>query len=584
MLEKMGRNDKLKGNLSRMRILGVALLAAAGGSLLVPLLAKDAGATVSLKNGNFFLSYTDFVYPGGFVPKVERIYNSKSSYTTGMFGPGWGFEYEAYLNVSADGSVVVHEYGGGAENRFDPAAFNQAELDKAVDVIIAAARKAGAVASQEGVDSYRRRLKADANYRNEEWEKYRRTGKVQARQLAVGTKLQSNHYSYQFITRTQGGYVRSFETGKSEYYNDAGKLVRIQDKNGNFIALSYNEEGHLDKIVDNFNRRMFFHFNTKGRVDSIEGENNQKASYQYDGKGMLSQSKDTNGNVFGFKYDTSTNDLVPNMTEVTYKDGTNVKISYYGADKNESVRTYKDRDGTISEYTYTTNPSDAGNITVAMLVKGADGKKISSSKYEYFLRHKSDGEEWQYKLISTIDGDRTEATYNECCGLPLLINHNGEETSFQYDTKGHVVKKATPNEVTELSYDPTVGKVSKVLKYSKTDKKRVQWSMFKYDPKGNLIQATNSDRKIVRLFYNRNGLINNMVDQDRRQIAFKYDENGHPIQITDPALGTITVSYNNSGEIKKVESTAGRKIAVQVTSAFQNLLDIIRPAGVTLSF
>jgi hypothetical protein len=44
------------------------------------------------------------------------------------------------------------------------------------------------------------------------------------------------------------------------------------------------------------------------------------------------------------------------------------------------------------------------------------------------------------------------------------------------------------------------------------------------------------------------------------------------------------VTYGNSGEIKKVDSPAGRKIAMQVSSAFQNLLEIVRPAGVSLSF
>ena len=75
------------------------------------------------------------------------------------------------------------------------------------------------------------------------------------------------------------------------------------------------------------------------------------------------------------------------------------------------------------------------------------------------------------------------------------------------------------------------------------------------------------------------------MDQNKRRIGFKYNENSKPVEITDPALGTITVSYTNSGEIKKVDSTSyGRTIALQVTSAFQNLLDIIRPAGVSLSF
>jgi YD repeat-containing protein len=561
----------------------VTFMTAAGAVVLAAALAGGvASANVSLRNGNFFMSYTDLVYPGGFDPKIERIYNSKSNYTAGMFGPGWGFEYEAYLAVSADGSVVVHEYGGGAENRFNPNAFNQAEFDKAVGVIYGAAKATGMLASETQAESYKKHLKNDAMFRSEEWEKFRRAGKLQARQLPVGTRLVSNRFSYEFITRTKDGYVRSYETGKTEYYNDSGKLVRVQDKNSNFIALSYSGEGKLEKIVDNFNRRMLLHFNTQGRVDSIEGDNNLKSTYEYDKSGMLAKSKDSSGGTYTYKYDQIV--PVPNMTEIGYADNTNVKISYYGNDKNESVKSYKDRDGTLSEYAYTANTADPGNFSVAVTVKGTDGKKISASKYEYFLRHKADGEEWQYKLATTIDGDRTETTYNECCGLPLLINHNGEETAFEYDTKGHVVKKATPNEVTELAYDATAGKVSKVVRYPKADRKHVSWSTFKYDGKGNLVEAVNSDRKMVKLFYDRNGRISNMVDQNRRQIAFKYNENSKPIEITDPTLGSITVSYNNSGEIKKVESTAGRKIAVQVTSAFQNLLDIIRPAGVSLSF
>jgi len=186
--------------------------------------------------------------------------------------------------------------------------------------------------------------------------------------------------------------------------------------------------------------------------------------------------------------------------------------------------------------------------------------------------------------VTTIDGDRTETVYNECCGLPLMIKRGTQETSFEYDTKGHVTKKETPTEMTELAYEPKVGKVSKVTRYSKTDKKNVKWSTFEYDGKGNLVFAKNSDKRGVRLFYDQNGRISSMVDQNKRRIDFKYNENSKPVEIRDPQLGTIRVTYSNSGEIKKVESTAGRKIALQVTSAFQNLLDIIRPAGVSLSF
>ncbi|MBC7691392.1 MAG: hypothetical protein H7222_06445 [Methylotenera sp.] len=540
---------------------------------------STAHANVSLKNGNFFIGYTDIVYPGGFEPKIERVYNSKTPYN-GMFGWGWGNEYEVYMSVSADGSVVVNEYGGGAQNRFNPVAFKENELNAAVDNIAQTAQKLGVAGSADQLDSYKKHLKSDATFRNEEWQKFKAQGKIQARVLPTGTQLQSNRFSYQYITKVVDGYVRSFDSGKLEKFSNDGRLVRISDKNNNFIDLTYGKEGKLSKIVDNFNRKIYFTFNTHGQVEKIQGENNKEASYKYNDMGELVFTKDTDSSVYTYKYGS---DKRHNMVEIGYSDKTSMQLAYYGRDDHENVKSVKDRDGTRTEYTYE-KASDKGHSKVAVAVKGSDGKVVSSSKYEYYVKSKADGEEWTYKMLTNLDGDITETTYNECCGLPLLIKRGGEETAFEYDTRGHVTKKSTPTDVTELAYDAKVGKVTKVSRYSKGDKKQNNWSTFQYDEKGNLVFAKNSENKGVKLFYDTNGRIKSMVDQSKRRIDFKYNENSKPIEITDPALGSITVSYANSGEVKKVESTAGRKIAMQVTSAFQNLLDIIRPAGVSLSF
>ena len=538
-----------------------------------------AQANVSLKNGNFFIGYTDVVYPGGFEPKVERVYNSKTPYN-GIFGWGWGNEYEVFLTVSADGSVVVNEYGGGAQNRFSPGAFNVQELDKAVNMLAEAAQKVGSVGSADQLASYKKHLKSDANFRNEEWQKFRAQGKLQARQLAVNTQLHSNRFSYQAVTKVADGYVRSFDSGKTEKFDDTGRLRKISDKNGNFIELSYSKDGKLEKVLDNFNRKMFFVFNNHGKVEKIQGENGKEATYKYNDIGELVFSKDVDGNSYAYKYDTAKRH---NMIEIAYADKSTMQMRYYGFEKQESVKSIKDRDGTVTEYSYDKG-KDQGHSIVGVNVKGSDGKAVSTSQYDYYIKAKADGEEWTYKMATSLDGDRTETTYNECCGLPLIIKRGTEETAFEYDSKGHVTKKVTPSDVTELSYDPTVAKVTKVVRYSKTNKKDNRWSTFKYDPKGNLLFAKNSENKGVQLFYDANGRIKSMVDQDRRRIDFKYNENSKPVEISDPALGSITVTYTNSGEVKKVESSAGRKIALQVTSAFQNLLDIIRPAGVSLSF
>ncbi len=89
-------------------------------ALVVILMTSMASAGVNLKNGNFYISYTDIVVPGGSKKlEITRTYNSKST-EVGWFGFGWGSEYETRLEFSADGSVVIHEHGSGAKTRFTP--------------------------------------------------------------------------------------------------------------------------------------------------------------------------------------------------------------------------------------------------------------------------------------------------------------------------------------------------------------------------------------------------------------------------------------------------------------------------------
>ncbi|NDD90907.1 hypothetical protein EBZ37_02315 [bacterium] len=542
------------------------------GMLLLPL----AEARVTLKNGNFFRAYTDIGYTLGAEPKIERVYNSKTNYK-GIFGPGWGNEYEVRLTVSADGSVVVQEYGGGADNRFTPKIINAAELETSI-AKIAELKK---FASRKALDDYKQKLRGDPILRNNEWQALVDAGKMQAKQLPVGTQLMSNKFAYQVVTRLKDGYQRSFDTGKVERFDEKGRLTRVSDKNGNFIDLTYSREGRIEKLVDNLNRKLFFTFNSRGLLEKVQGEDAAEASYKYNSLGQLEESKDAKGTVHKYRY---TTDGYNNLTEVLYDDKTTVKVSYYGNDKFQSVKTLKERDGTLNEYDYVLDPRDPSHLTSSVTVKDSEGKTFSQQKYEYFFKYKSDGEEWTYKLISENDGEKSETIYNECCGLPLQIKRGNDETSFVYDTKGRVVRKTTPSEVTDLSYDPKAGKVAKVVRNSKTDKKLSSWSQFQYDARGNLVFAKNSDKKGVKLFYDNSGRIRTLVDQDRRRLDFKYDQNSRPVEITDPKLGTIKVFYKSSGgEIEKVDSAAGQKVAVQVTTAFQNLLEIIRPAGVSLT-
>lgn len=550
---------------------------------LITALNLIAFANVSLKNGNFFIGYTDVVYPGGFEPKLERVYNSKSNYY-GMFGWGWGCDLEVYLEMSGDGSIVVHEYGGGAQNWFRPAHSNDSQIKALIEKIIAAAQETDTIKTATEIEIYRRKLLDDEGFRLSELNKYRGKGLIAEQSIPVGTVLFSNKFSYQYIKKIRDGYIRQFDNGRVETFNDKGSIVRVADKNGNYIIFGYDAKGRYNRVTDNLGRQMLLSFNDRGLLEKLTANDGRTTEYRYNDKNQLIYSKDVDSNIYEYDYDRR-----HNMTRILYTDKTTMEMTYYGVDKKEHIRTVKERDGTLTLYTYENKQPEpqVSYLGIGVKVSASDGGVISESKYEYFVKRKENGAEWTQRMITTLDGDKTDTEYTEI-GLPLVIRRNGEETRFTYDPKGHVTRKETPWEITEMQYNDVVGKVSYVSKTSKSDANRKSWSKFSYSPEGNLLYAENSDGMKITLLYDEIGRISSMKTNENKAIEFEYNKNSKPIvirlKIDDKPFGEITVKYTASGEIEKVDSTAGRKIALEVTSAFQHLLDIIRPAGVNLSF
>jgi YD repeat-containing protein len=556
------------------------------------LLIHAMKAEVSLKNGNYFMGNTDISFPGGFELKIERVYNSKTSFK-GLFGQGWGNGYEVYLTVAGDGSALVHEYGGGADNRFDSPGLSADQVAKVADQILEAAQSRGDVTGAANLEAFRTKLIGDVYVRQKYWDDYVGKGLLQPRIIPVGTKLLSTRFSYQNITVTSDGYRRDFDNGRIEFFRKDGKLRQVGDKNGNFISFNYAVPGQI-VMSDNYQRSLALTKNDRGLVTRIEGSDGRTCSYRYNDLDELVYVEDAAGDIYTYEYDSLKRH---NMTKSTFPDKTTQLIDYYPREEFENVKSIVDRDGTLTEYAYNIDPNNGHHLTVSVKVSGssnADGKRpvISTSSYEYFELVKTSGETYTFRMVTTIDGDRTETTYN-LDGLPTRIERGKEVTSFVYDDKGHVTHKETSNEITVLTYDPAVSKVTSVHVTEKPSGKLLSDSHFTYDTKGNLLNAT-SGATTIKLQYDSRGRIQRLDPSAGGSIQFDYNQNSKPVKITVLAHGdedgksipemSIDVEYTEDGQIEKVDSTAGRAAALQVTSAFQNLLDVIRPAGVSLSF
>lgn len=532
-------------------------------ALTTLIVASFAQAGVNLKNGNFYISYTDIVVPGGGKKlEITRTYNSKST-EVGWFGFGWGSEFETRLEVSADGSIIVHEHGSGAKTRFTP--------KTAIDPIAASTKivnemKKKTALSEKAAGELIQKLASNAELRHT----YAQNFGVQAT-VAPNTVLYSNDRGPQELKVLKEGYSRSHGDGRVDLFTTDGKLVKITDKSGYFVGFSY-KDGKLDSIKDSQAKQIFFSWYPGGLVKEIWSAGDKKALYKFQDQDLV-YSKDVGDNVYEFGYDKS-----HNLNSISYADKTKMKLVY--DPKTFFVTQVSDRNGEVTKYQYGSNPSKPDDHYWTIVTKsGFDGKPVAN-RYEYEIKVKPDGSRYTYRILTEINGIRTETLYADN-SLPVKIARGTHVTNFEYNADGLLTKKtSSKGDFVNIEYDQKINKISKVVNNEGT-------TSFEYDPKGNLTKAFNNAGKTVFLIYDSKGKISKMVDQEssseRRVLAFKYNALGKPVEIEMEKVGKINVAYDNYGEIKKVESSAGHKMALQVTQAFQNLLTIVKPAGVNLN-
>ncbi len=584
---------------------------------LFSLSSPDARALVATGNGNYFISFSDLEHEAplsAFQLKMQRSYNSRSQFR-GAHGYGWGSGQEAYGLPSGDGSFVIQENGGGDKTRFSPQEFSKAELTKQVDRLVETWAKQEKAPSSK-LQEKRAELMADADARDN---LSRSLGIFP--DLPIGTKLYSTQRGdKQVVSVIKGGFVREYGDGKQELFNvkvdvtdqdidgrrrrvlkgvlkvsrlvdpvrkaqvfyeydKKGRLTLITDKKTQVLRLRYTDDSEtamVAEVTDAKGRRATYKYCETGGVAYHSGKKC--------GAGDLVESRDAIGGVYTYQYD-----ALHNLTRLGFpKNGKPnqefEEIAYWPvqSEGRGGVRSVKNRNGTLVEYKYWQDPKDADSHYRTELKTVMSGGRSVQTSYEYFEKARADGSRYRYKMVAVVDGEKTETIYNECCGQPLQIQGPEGKTKFEYfEGTGLPKERDSPIDNVRWEYHPKFhGKITKVTVSEKANK-AVRSSEFQYDEKnGQLAKARTSDGKGIVLMYDGQGRISYMVDQDKRKITFKYTNGSKPAEITQDGVGSIHVAYDKSGNIADVRSKGGRQIAISVAAAFQNLLEIIKPAGI----
>ncbi|MEZ0392221.1 MAG: DUF6531 domain-containing protein [Pseudobdellovibrionaceae bacterium] len=536
--------------------------------LSATLLSFQALSVVDMKNANFANSWVDLEVPGsGYDLKITRTYNSKSLFD-GLFGFGWCSDFETKIEQTAEGNLKLTECGAGQEVFFTPREFGRKEIDKTIAQIIAKVR-AAKKADEKTLKSMAEDMISDHDLRS----KFAFAYKV-AVPVKDGTQFFANGREVENITLAKGVYTRNLPDGSFMRFTKDGHLTHMYDKNGNYLKLDY-DGGLLKEIVDNNGRKLSFKYYTNKKVKSITGPNSLNVEYKFNNINDLSWMKNAWNNVYTYEYD----DL-HNLTKATFPDKTFVALTY--DKKNDWVTSFTDREKCTEKYQYEFDSKDPRMHYWSTVKKTCGKEVVNESKHEFWYSIRKDGQYYLSRVASTVNGNATDITYHEAFGKPTAIRRNNERFTFDYYSNGQVKTKNSDTSKLTFTYDTKSGKVSEVVSNYMNEKGKVtatRKAEFKYDGKGNLTFAQNTDGQKVTMTYDQRGRIASITDQAKKIVKIEYEERfGKPALVTRPGLGTIKVTYKANGEIDKVNSAEGPSVAMQVASTFNNLLDVIAPA------
>lgn len=544
-------------------------------SLSLFLFATKSYAIVDMNSASYSNLWTDLEVPGsGYELKVTRAYKSRTLFN-GMFGFGWCSPFETKLEPTSEGNIKISECGDGQEIIFSPREIVRKDIENTISLII----------SKMKADAKNKSLSADYYKRlNEDLfeDDFRRSELAAQYKIAVpikeGTKFMANGREVENVVFNKTYYTRNLPDGSYQRFDMQGHLIYSYDKNSNFLKYDYDKD-LLVSVEDNNARKLFFKYYPNKKVKMITGPNGITSEYKYNSQEDLIWNKNayakSDKDVYTFEYNE-----FHNLIKSTWPDKTSIVLKYDNI--KDWVVSFTDRDKCLESYKYEFSEKDPKLHYWSSVTKTCGKEVVAKNRYEFWHKSLPTGEIVLTRVLTSVNGSTTDVSYHPVYGKAISIKKNNNVVNFEYYPDGLVKSKESNDVKIEYTHDPTTKKVATVKNSVMNEKGKVisvVTTSFKYDAKGNLIFAENSDGQKITMTYDLKGRIATITDQAKKVVKIEYEERyGKPALVTRPGLGAIKVSYKANGDIQTIDSSEGPTVAAQVASTFSNLLDIISPA------
>ncbi|AGH96591.1 DUF6531 domain-containing protein [Pseudobdellovibrio exovorus] len=533
-----------------------------------------AHALVDMNSASYSNVWTDLQVPGnGYDLKVMRAYKSRTLFN-GMFGFGWCSTFETKLEVISEGNIKISECGDGLEIVFSPREITRKDVDTTIAQIIARMKVDPKlkILSQDYWKKLSDELVENSDKRSSLAAQYKVLVPVKE-----GTRFLANGREVENVVFNKTHYTRNLSDGSYQRFDLQGRMTHNYDKNGNFLRFTYDQD-LLTQLEDNNARKLSFRYFPNKKVRQITGPNGLTSEYKYDSKENLVWNKNawakTDKDVYTYEYNE-----FHNLTKATWPDRTSITIRYDNI--KDWVVGFTDRDKCVENYKYEFSPTNAKFHYWSSVVKTCGKDVVARNRYEFWHKQLPSGQVVLSRVLTNTNGSTTDITYHDIHGKATSIKKNNDKVIFDYFPDGLIKTRESAISKVEFTHDAATKKVAsvKTTVFDKGKAVSVIQTVFRYDNKGNLIYAENTDGQKINMTYDFKGRIATITDHAKKVVRIDYEERfGKPSVVTRPGLGTIHVSYKPNGEIAKVDSAEGPSVASQVASTFSNLLEVIAPA------
>lgn len=314
-----------------------------------------------------------------------------------------------------------------------------------------------------------------------------------------------------------------------------GRLLKLQDFNGNVVQLQWNQAvGVLTQVVDSVNGTYKLNYNAGYQLTNVT-YGQWQVNFSYDTTNRLISKSITNAaGLYGavnttWQFQYGTNGLLSRIVDP--RGNTNIVVQYdqYGRQTNLTDALNR---ATITHY------GVPGNRQITHIDPATNSWIETYDRKGHILAQ-------QDPLTNT-----TRYTYDDHGNRVSITEPLGWATFFGYDDRANVIAKTNAmGETTTWSFHPFYNKaVQKITQQPQDEQGWTNWTnYYAYDASGNLTNHADALGILVSYTYTTNGLVLTSTDANGNTTRFSYDENGFLHEKTDPAANTTSYEVNDVG-------------------------------------